>query len=92
MLIITVCCLPIMLCVIPCMFLCCGGSHHEEVPDEFMGVQAHKNEEDDGLLGAGGEPADDGDMKDDIRDVEEMLKNHSPKSDGNHGAGEVFIH
>ena len=67
-----------MLCVIPCMFLCCGGSHHEEVPDEFMGVQAHKNEEDDGLLGAGGEPADDGDMKDDIRDVEEMLKNHSP--------------
>jgi len=90
LLIITVVCLPLMLCTIPCMAICCGPKHHEEIPDEFQGVQAHnKSEEDDGLLGAG---ADEGDIQDDIRDVEEMLKNHSPKEEGDHGAGEMFIH
>lgn len=27
--------LPIMLCAIPCIYICCGPKHHDDVPDEF---------------------------------------------------------
>jgi len=82
---ITFICLPIMLCAIPCIAICCGKKHHHDVPDEFAGVSAHNNGEDDerNLLG--------GDEKD-IGDIEEMLSKHCPHDDGDHSVGEVFIH
>ena len=82
---ITFICLPIMLCAIPCIAICCGPKHHDEVPDEFAGVSAHNNgaEDEDHLIG--------GNEKD-IGDIEEMLEKHCPKGDDHGGIGEVFIH
>lgn len=49
---ITFICLPIMLCAIPCIAICCGKKHSNDVPDEFAGVQAHNNDDEDrNLLG-----------------------------------------
>ena len=79
---ITFICLPVMLCAIPCIAICCGKKHHDNVPDEFAGVQAHNDAEETNLLG--------GDK--DMNDIEEMLEKHCPHDDGDHGAGEVFIH
>ena len=72
-----------MLCAIPCIAICCGGKKHDHVPDEFAGVQAHNDAEEANLLGGGDK---------DMNDIEEMLAKHCPHDDGDHGAGEVFIH
>jgi len=86
---ITFICLPIMLCAIPCIAICCGaGKHHDDVPDEFSAVAAHNAGEEEEAQLVGG----DDDMKDDIRNVEEMLKAHSPQDEGSHNVGEIFIH
>ncbi len=80
--------LPIMLCAIPCIALCCGPKHQAHEGDEFQAVEAHNREDDEQNALIRGD-----DMKDsDIRDVEEMLKQHSPKADNHDGIGEVCIH
>lgn len=78
-------CLPIMLCAIPCIQICCGPKHHAEVPDEFAGVSAHNNGDDDERRLIGGD-------ENDIGDIEEMLEKHCPKDSGDHSIGEIFIH
>lgn len=83
---ITFICLPIMLCAIPCIAICCGKKHDAHVPDEFAGVSAHNNgEEDDERHLIGGEDKD-------MNDIEDMLQKHCPQEDGDHGVGEIFIH
>jgi len=76
-----------MLCAIPCIHICCGPKHHAHSADhEFQAVSAHNRDEDQRLLGH------EDDFKDsDIQDVEDMLKQHSPK-EGSHETGEIFIH
>lgn len=84
---ITAICLPIMLCAIPCIHICCGKKHHAAGEDEFHSVSAHNRDEDQRLLGRSSD-----DLKDsDIQDVEDMLKQHSPKAES-HETGEIFIH
>lgn len=82
---ITFVCLPIMLCAIPCIAICCGKKHHHDVPDEFAGVSAHNNGDDDERHLIGNDDKD-------IGDIEEMLAKHCPQDDGDHSVGEVFIH
>lgn len=82
---ITFICLPVMLCAIPCIQICCGPKHHDEVPDEFAGVSAHNNGDDDERRLIGGD-------ENDIGDIEEMLEKHCPKEGDHGGVGEIFIH
>ena len=80
----TVICLPLMLCGIPCIFICCGPKHHEEVPDQFNQIAAADEE---------GRLIDqDDDLKYGMRDIEDMLSKHAPKEDAHGGIGEIFIH
>merc|ERR1712242_3368 len=48
---ITFICLPVMLCAIPCIHICCGPRAHHDDDDEVVGVNAHKDEEERGLIG-----------------------------------------
>ena len=81
--------LPIMLCAIPCIHICCGPKHEEHGEDGFQAVAAHNRDEDESAKMLGNNE----DIRDsDIRDVEEMLKQHSPKEGGHDSTGEIFIH
>jgi len=80
--------LPVMLCGIPCMAICCGKKHHpeEQHDDEFDRVQAANRDENQQLL------QDEDDSASKMTDVEDMLKLHCPKEGNHDGLGEVFIH
>ena len=78
--------LPIMLCGIPCIAICCGGKKHDEHEDEFQNVKAQNQEEEQQLLrGDGGEGGA-------VNDVETMLRLHGPKAESHDNLGEIFIH
>ena len=87
---ITFICLPLMLCTIPCVHMCCHKSHAPQANDEFVHAQAHggQGEEESHALMQNNDGLKDGD----IRVVEQMLMQHAPKDEGDHSLGEVFIH
>ena len=86
---ITFICLPIMLCAIPCIAICCGPKHEDhEDEDGVAGVAAHNKDEDrEKLMGNGADG-----LENNIMEIEQMLKLHCPKEDSHGGIGEVFIH
>lgn len=84
--IITAICLPIMLCAIPCIAICCGEKHDDHEEDGVAGVAAHSKEDDrEKLMG-------NDDQENRMQEIEQMLKLHCPKEESHGGAGEVFIH
>ena len=80
--------LPVMLCGIPCMAICCGRKHNPEVQhdDKFDRVQDAYSDENKPLL------QDEDDSASKMTDVDEMLKLHCPKKEDYDVLGEVFIH
>lgn len=80
--------LPVMLCAIPCIHICCGKKHdaHE---DQFDQVNAAGRDENQQLLRQD-DDADDNSAS--MTDVEQMLMKHCPKEESHDNIGEIFIH
>jgi len=78
--------LPVMLCAIPCIHICCGKKHGDHGDDQFDQVHAAGRDESQQLLN------NDDDVSGGMNDVEQMLKLHCPKAENHDNIGEIFIH
>jgi len=83
--------LPVMLCAIPCIHICCGGKKKDsQAADEFERVEEDMEEEEERLLLRTDAYSETNSNKE-FRDMEDVLKQLAPREEEVE-TGELFIH